>query len=160
MHGWSITGGNVEEYELVGAPDAARNGKLAARLRCTANHAKSFGATAQPFSAADYAGKRVRLRGDLRAERVGGWTGLWMRVDGPPAQGSKVLAFDNMQDRALTGTTDWTPCEVVLDVPEEAQTVVIGTVLFGDGSVLMSDFHVDAVSPDVPTTSVVLRRHP
>ena len=31
------------------------------------------------------------------------WAGLWMRVD----KGKDMVAFDNMQDRPIKGTTDW-----------------------------------------------------
>lgn len=46
---------------------------------------------------------------------VGG--GLWFRVDGTTG---KSLSFDNMQDRAVKGTTEWARYEIVLDVPEGA----------------------------------------
>jgi len=36
------------------------------------------------------------------------------------------VAFDNMQDRAIKGTTDWRRYEVVLDVPEDATGIAPG----------------------------------
>jgi hypothetical protein len=47
---------------------------------------------------------------------------LWMRVD----KRTEVLAIDNMQRRAIKGTTGWQRYEVVLDVPKEATGVAFG----------------------------------
>ena len=58
----------------------------------------------QEFAAINYRGKKVALSAYVKSEDVTGWSGLWMRVDG---QDDKVLAFDNMQNRRITGTTGW-----------------------------------------------------
>lgn len=49
-------------------------------------------------------GGRVRFSATRRTCEVTGWAVLWLRVD---AQ-AQTLAPDNMQHRALRGTTDWT----------------------------------------------------
>ncbi len=59
-----------------------------------------------------------------------GWGGLWMRVDG---RDRKITAFDNMQNRSIKGTTDWSTYSVVLDVSEEAVDVSFGTLMSGKG---------------------------
>jgi hypothetical protein len=51
----------------------------------------------QQFDAREYVGKAVRLSASVKAESVVLWAGFWMRVAG----GSKSLAFNNMQDRAI-----------------------------------------------------------
>jgi hypothetical protein len=48
---------------------------------------------------------------------VTGWAGLWLRVDGS----NGMLVLDNVEDRALHGTTDWTQASIVLDVAEQAK---------------------------------------
>ena len=53
-------------------------------------------------------------------EEVKGWAGLWMRVDGKEKTG---IAFDNMANRSIKGTTDWKTYEVVLDVPDDAEEI-------------------------------------
>jgi len=56
----------------------------------------------------------------------------WMRVD--KSTGAPPLAFDNMQDRPITGTADWKSYAVVLDIPEGATGIFLwstGRGVFG-----------------------------
>jgi hypothetical protein len=56
--------------------------------------------------------------------------GLWWRVDGP----SGVLAFDNMQDRGVKGTTDWTKFTIELPVDASVKNINFGALFPGDGT--------------------------
>lgn len=71
-----------------------------------------------------------------------------MRVD----RDRTPIAFDNMADRPLRGSLDWTLCEVVLNVDGAATRVSLGVLLSGRGRVWMSDVKLEAVGPDVPVT--------
>jgi hypothetical protein len=53
----------------------------------------------QVFRADDYRGKRLRLSGYVKAEKIDQWAGLWMRIDGE----NKTLGFDNMENRGIRG---------------------------------------------------------
>jgi hypothetical protein len=77
---------------------------------------------------------------------MGAW--LWMRVDG----GAGSLAFDNMMDRKIKGTSDWKKHEIVLDVPETSATIIFGFGMNGKGQVWADDFQFEVVGQDVPTT--------
>lgn len=94
-------------------------------------------------------GKRVRLSGWIKTEGLDdGFAGLWMRVDGPEKR------FDNMEERAPHGTSDWTEARVEFDVPQSAQQVVFGLVMPGTGRAWFDELRVeiDGVpwsSPDV-----------
>ena len=68
--------------------------------------------------ASAYRGKRVRLRGYLRADDVDSG-GLWARVDGILDGNYAMLALDNSEDRRIEGTSDWEVRDIVLDVPPE-----------------------------------------
>lgn len=72
----------------------------------------------------------------------------WFRVDGA----DRTRALDNMYDRALSGTRDWTPFVIVLDVPEDAKAIVGGLLLRGGGTVWADDLRIDVVGDGVPTT--------
>ncbi len=74
-----------------------------------------------------------------------------MRVDGP--QNRQSLAFDNMQDRPIRGTTDWVRYAIVLDVPNEAVTIAFGALLSGSGQIWMDDLQFEIVGNDTATTS-------
>ena len=89
----------------------------------TSRHARrrptGFGALSQFIRADDYRGKRVRFSAYVKTHDVSAASsgaGLWMRVDG----NGGILAFDNMQNRPIMGTTDWKLVSVVLDVPNDA----------------------------------------
>ena len=100
--GWFLAGSHPRGYEVGVVPDAV-GGHAAAYLRARAAR-DGFGTVMQQFRADSYRGQRLRLSALVRSETVEQWAGLWMRVDGI---GRGSLAFDNMRDRAITGTTDW-----------------------------------------------------
>ena len=91
----------------------------------------SFGVATAKFPREIAAGKRVRFSGYIKTKDITrGWAGLWWRVDGA----SGVLAFDNMQGRGPTGTTDWKRYEIELPVAAEVTNINFGAILTGDGS--------------------------
>jgi hypothetical protein len=115
---------------------------------------EGFANVGSSFSARKYAGRRLRFSAWLRSESIADWGGLWMRIDGKRADGPKgaTLAFDNMQDRAIRGTTPWTRYEIVLDVPAEAQTVLFGMLKRSEGTLFMADPQIEPVGTTVPVT--------
>jgi hypothetical protein len=91
-----------------------------------------------PLDAA--AGKRVHYSGYIRTEGVTqGYAGLWWRVDGEKG----ILAFNNMQDLAPRGTTDWTRYEISLVVPAGARNIAFGVLHPGDGTAWFDGLQVD-----------------
>ena len=56
------------------------------------------------------------------------------------------------QDRALTGTTDWVPAAVVLDVPAAASRIYYGVLLRGSGAVRSTAIEFGPVDSSVPVT--------
>lgn len=76
-------------------------------------------------------------------------TGLWLRVDDANA---KILAFDNMGKRRLTGTQAPSDQFVVLDVADDATHIAFGVLLSGGGEVWTSQVVIEVVGVDVPTT--------
>lgn len=75
-----------------------------------------------------------------------------MRIDPTDRNSKEVLGFDNMHDRPVTGTTDWTKYEIVLVVPEGASEIVYGALLVGEGQIWIDSADVQIVGNDVPTT--------
>jgi hypothetical protein len=146
---WILTGAAPTDYALE-MTDETLDGKNVVRLRSVTTPAPAFGAFCQTISAGAYLGKRVRLSAALRATGVTGWAGLWMRVDG--VHPGETLAFDNMEDRALTGSTPWQRHAVVLDVDPSANAVVFGAVLTAEGELSVADVVFEEVGADVPVT--------
>jgi hypothetical protein len=58
-----------------------------------------------------------------------------------------------MQNRAITGTTDWTKYSIVLHVPKDATGIAFGILLAGGpGEVWLSDANFEEVGTDAPVT--------
>ena len=104
----------------------------------------------QSISAEKYKGSKVRLSGLVKSEEVTDWAGLWMRDD----KRSEVLAFDNMQNRGIRGTTGWQRYYVVLDVPKDATQIAFGILLSGPGLVWLNDPKPEIVNADEAPTNM------
>ena len=105
----------------------------------------------------DYRGGRVRVHAQLRSFDVSGWAGLWMRVDDTSG---RTAAFDNMQDRALSGTTDWQSAAVVLDVTAHARSIHFGVLLTGGGAIDVTRLGFEEVDDSVAPTDSPLATGP
>ena len=154
--GWLLAGSNPRGYEAGLDPQASYHGFPSAYLKAKQSATEGFGTLMQEFSAAQYAGKRVRLRASVKAEEVADWAGLWMRVD----KGSAIVGFDNMMDRPIKGTTTWQDYEVILDVPQDATGIAFGVLLNKSGSVWLNSVKFESVGLDVPTTAKAPARLP
>lgn len=142
--GWFLAGSKPQDYRTgVETPGTAF---LASRPGVTA---KGFGTLMQSIAADNYAGKRVRFSAAVRSENVTSWAGLWMRID----KGTQAIVLDNMQSRAIKGTTPWQTYEVVLDVPADATGIAFGSLIDSAGEVWLSHVTLEAVSTTVPTTA-------
>ncbi|MEU2027467.1 hypothetical protein ABZ787_00500, partial [Micrococcus luteus] len=96
-----------------------KSGKFSAAIENTGSK-KNFGALSITLPA-NYEGKSIRLSGFIKTENVTeGYAGLWLRID-------PQIAFDNMSNRGVTGTTDWAPFEINLPLnPKETKKIVLG----------------------------------
>lgn len=149
--GWRITpeDSKAENYRLTVDTQTKHGGAASARISgMCADNASDWASLAQSIRADEFRGKRVRLTGWLKTDAVNK-AGLWMRVDG----NRRTLGFDNMDDRAVTGTTGWKQYSVVLDVPAEAVNLYFGTLLQGAGNVWADDFKLETVGADMPATN-------
>jgi len=151
MAGWHMAGSQPRQYEHALAGDLTYEGQPVAELRCVVDRADGFGTLMQTFLAEQFRGQRVCFSGALKSKDVEDRVGLWMRVDGQV--GTEPLAFDNMADRPIRGTTDWAHYEVVLDVPAEAQAIALGVLLIGKGEAWISDLNVEMMGPEIEITS-------
>jgi hypothetical protein len=155
--GWIVDGSRSDAYDM-GVDEAAG----AALIRCKygaddprfPDRVNGFGTLMQVIAADAYLGRRVMLAARLKTRDVDGAATLWMRVDG--AQ-KKSLRFDNMEirsgDGVLRGTNDWSGRRIVLDIPDEAESIHFGFYLRGTGSAWARDFDLCEVADDVAVTT-------
>jgi hypothetical protein len=151
--GWMKAGSEPKDYEVGTANFGITKGKHSAYIisNNTEKISKdSFGTLMQIFPAKKYLGKRLKMSGFVKTENVKNWTGLWMRIDGD----KKTLGFDNMQNRAISGTTKWTKYDLVLDVPKDSRNIAFGILLGGKGKVWIDDVSFETVNNNVKTTNL------
>jgi len=160
VDGWFLAGSEPESYEIGVEEVTDRDGKVGF-IKSTEKKIKGFGTIMQSFIPEEYFDKRVKLTAYIKTENVDGWVGLWMRVDGPKKEGDKYresLAFDNMNDRKIKGTTAWQKYEIVLDVDKEAVNLAYGVLLSGTGEAWLDDLTFEVVEKNKETTAITKKK--
>jgi hypothetical protein len=155
--GWFVTQSAPNLYEAGVDTNSPCEGTRSAFLRSRTETPTGYGTFMQAFGAQDFRGKRLRFSATVRVKDVDGWAGLWMRVEGTDPK--QPLGFDNMQGRALAGTT--TACkryDVVLDVPQEASAIMAGLLLSGTGQAWLDGVRFEFVDRSVPVTDLLAAR--
>ena len=141
--GWFRTGSGDPALYWMG-PDAQEGHLHIASLVDAAILGDRFGSLGQSILSDDYRGQMIRLTAELKGIGCDAAT-IWMRIDS--AVEGKWLRFDNLIDRAgvgpLSGTFDWTRREIVLDVPDDAESIVFGVLLKGTGKVWARGIDLD-----------------
>ncbi len=98
----------------------------------------SFGCAAFTIPA-DYKGENIEVRAYMKMDNISeGQIGLMLRIDGPAGG----LQFENLQEKDIHGTSDWTQYSVKLPLPENATVIYIGPILSGTGRLWTDDIQV------------------
>jgi hypothetical protein len=98
----------------------------------------TFGCVAYAIPA-QYKGTEIEVKAYMKLNNVeNGSIGLMLRIDGE----SGSLGFDNMQQKNIHGTSDWTLYAVKLPYSEKAKTIYIGALLSGTGQLWVDEFQV------------------
>lgn len=150
--GWFAAGAAPDDYEMGSDGGGGYSGYIKSR-----GQPRGFGTLMTMTEADPYRNKRLRMTGYAKSASVHDWGGFWMRIDGP---NQELLGFDNMHDRPITGTTEWTKNQIVLDVPVESSRIAYGVLLGGDGQVWIDDIKFDVVGKEVPTTGTAREEKP
>jgi len=150
--GWTWFG-NSENFRLGLDTSVAYGGRSSEHITALLENG-GFGALNQTIRADEYRGQRVRVSAFIRTRNVGRagtieGASIWARVDGAGG----MLAFDNMASRQVRGTTDWQAVSVVLDVPTDAEAILMGLLLSTDGEAWIDDISLERVGSEVPPTT-------
>ncbi len=141
--GWHKSGTAPSKFMMGIVKGAGQKGTNAATIK-SIGAIKGTGTLMQSFDPEKYLGKKIKLTGYIRSEHVVEWSGLWMRIDDST---KKSVAFDNMVSRPVKGTTGWTKCEIVLEVPQNAANISYGALLHGAGQIWFDNLTFDIVKP-------------
>jgi C-terminal processing protease CtpA/Prc len=112
-------------------------GSWSARIERTANSERNFSSLTLVLPE-EKGGESITLKGYLKTADVEEYCGLWLRLDGEVGN----VGFDNMHNRQLKGTTDWTEYTITLPYSPETRRVVFGALLSGPGRVWVDDLQV------------------
>ena len=137
--GWYVGG---QGYEIVLDTTAPFAGARSLRIRPRGSaESRTFGVATSSVLARKGMGSTVHLRGYIRTEGITqGYAGLWLRAD---AEGSRMLALENMGSRGVTGTTPWTAYEITLPVDSAAVNIAFGVLHPGDGTAWFDSLTLD-----------------
>ena len=138
---WGMSTYNIQLDSIV-----KHSGKYALRIEPKEEASEQdFGCPAYAIPAI-YEGKNITLKAFLKFENAEHPIGLLLRIDG----NSGSLQFDNMMQRGIMGTQDWTEYSVTLPLPEEAKTIYIGAMLSGKkGTLWVNNFQVLIDNEDI-----------
>ena len=117
--------------------EIVHGGRWSVRLERAATSPSAFSTITKSLPM-DFAGGRIEWRGFLRTDGVSDYVGLWMRQDGD----RPGLAFDNMQQRQVKGTHDWTEYSITLPVHRDAKQLYFGVLIAGTGKVWADDLQL------------------
>ncbi len=158
VKGWCCWQDPINSYEI-GTDDHVRKVGVRSGFVRSIESTGQFGAIMQKIDAQKYKGKRVRFTGFLKCKDVQKSCGFFLEVYALQPADNTLRAIDDMHNRSLSRTTDWTMCELVLDVAPDAFGINIGARLIGAGQLWIDGLKFEEVGPDVAVTDEY-RRYP
>lgn len=148
--GWVKAGNKPNSYEMGIEKDLERNGNNVATIKSIKDNIEGFGSLMQNILPGNFIGNRIKMTGYMKTKDVADWAGFWLRVD--EFDNSQPLSFDNMGNRSIKGTNDWTKYEIVVDVPLSSSNIAFGALLSGTGQIWFDNIEFEIVDNTVPTT--------
>ena len=146
--GWFKSGSVPDSYKIGIDKGIFKGGARSVFIESTEKNIDGFATLMQVCNAKKYLGTRVKMTGYIKSENVNNWAGMWFRVDSRVTMQS--VSFDNMQERPITGTSDWTKCEITLEVPEESGTMNYGALITGSGKIWFDKISFEILDNKIP----------
>lgn len=147
VQGWDLIGSDPMTYKMGTRYDKERGSKVGfLRSSGAKKENDHYGTMLQSSTSSNIDSDMVRLTGFLRSNDVQNWSGMWVRLE--DTQG-KILAFKDMMDAPIRGTTDWNKYELLLKVPDNAVKITFGVLINGIGSVSMDDFKLEQIKNNI-----------
>lgn len=160
--GWGLHDGEHDNFEIGLELESRHPGKRCAFIKSISDDESdevarnAGGHLSQTCGVDEFKGERIRMTawvksalepkaiGRLELMSTGKW-GWYCKWNG---------TFDNMSDRQITGSTDWTQYCLVVDVPEEARSLTFGAYLIGVGKLWLDEVSIEIVDKDTPLTGL------
>lgn len=137
--GWKLWG----SYELKTDTVTKNFGKQS--ILIASGEEITFGSIAYKLPS-NYKGKKITLEGYMKLEDVtDGFAGLLIRID----KDGNALAFDNMQDKKISGTKEWKKYSITLKFDNTADHIYVAGILVGKGKAWFDNFKVTIDGKDI-----------
>lgn len=151
---WIVTGTAPDKYAASLDSNIYHMGSKSATIRSLTDDFREgeYGTIMQQISSKKYEGKRMRFSAFVKTQDVEGWCGIWFRID--DSLGATVK-LDNMQNRAIKGTTEWNQYDCILDIPNSESLLNFGMLLCGKGQAWVDTVQFQEVDKNTPTTDFV-----
>lgn len=142
---WAVQHAGPTSYVFTLDADRPRSGLRSLKVENIGP--EPFGSIYQKMAAAPYHGKTLRFGAWIRTEkttgnRFGAGAGLTLHA----LKAGSPIAHVMMRKDAVKGTTDWARHEVMLNVPNGAEHVEVGLILYGPGIAWVDDVALDIVT--------------
>jgi hypothetical protein len=155
--GWIKSGDQPQDYSAGEERDFGYKSSSCAFLTSKDYKPLGYATLQQTIQADNYKNQRVEFSGFVQTQFVAYWSGLFMKVED---NYGRVLVYDDMSNRPIVGTSDWTKYSIVLDIPENASKIVYGAVLSGKGEIFFDGLNLTVVKNDVPVTDLTDKQPP
>ena len=132
---WELAGSFSGDGQPAGQDYSCTAADQSAVLAATVPEPAGFAVLVQAIAAADYRGRTVTFRGQLRATDIAGQAGLHLAVSGPPDGPVGAPLLDHGSSLTAPGSSDWTWHEVTVPVPGDAAVIRFGISLAGRGRI-------------------------
>ncbi len=149
--GWYKSGTQPQDYSIGIDRVLSKSGNSSAYIKSLELKPSGSCDLMQEIKAENYRGERVRLSGYVKTKFISYWAGLLMIVEDPLG---RTIAFDNMQNRPIVGSSDWIKYEIVLDIPQNSDRILFGVSLHGKGEIWLDDLKLLVVNKNVPLTDL------
>lgn len=148
--GWFKTGSNPAGFRIGFDNQSPHHGNQSVFIESIGS-SKGFCTLMQLFSNESYRNQRLKMTGYVKSGGSADTAFMWVRIDDVE---KKITAdFDNMHDRLIVGTKDWTKYEIVFDVPESKCVINYGFAVLGSGKAWIDNISIETVDRSVLKTA-------
>ncbi len=148
---WKKAGNAPQSYNIGVCFDSLKNYNIN-YIKSIDNKIKGFGTLLQFMEAKNYYNKRIKLSANIKTKDVKGKCMMWLRVDSKLDR--NYLAFDNMNDRPILGTTDWHKYEIVVNVSPDASDIYYGVLIEGEGEAFVDNLVFEIAEQNTNVTGI------
>jgi serine/threonine protein kinase len=142
--GWSASASYRDDYRVGVDRQYLLQGKPSLFLTSLVPNPRGQISVRQQFSAEKYRGKRVRLSGSLQPIGVEHAYISLLMISG--------ATTERARGANVSGTNSWKKYDIVMDVPDTADSIGIVVGLAGAGTLWTANLTFDVVGPQVPLT--------